>query len=119
MHSLSNAVSGEDVTEWLEILPQKLRDVTPKWWLLGLQLKQLPAPLDAIQSNPDKNPVSVKFRRMLLYWIEHGQEDKRTWGALAKAVEASGNPWLAGEIRKRVDYNESSKGNSTFPSVFA
>ena len=119
MHALSNAVSGDDITECLEILPQKLTDVTPKWWLLGLQLKQLPAPLDAIQANPGQEPVAEKFRRMLSHWIQYGQEDKQTWGALAKAVDKSGNKWLGNKIREQAKNKESEKGNSTFPGAFS
>ena len=118
--SLSNAVLPEDDnTESIQTLAEKLKDVTPEWSELGLQLNLSPVTLDEIKANPQKDPVVKKFDNMLKYWIKDGKEDTRTWGFLAMAVEKSRNNALARRIRERSDYKEGSKGISIFRGIFS
>ena len=92
---------------------QKLKEVTPQWWQLGLQLKQHPASLDGFKCHPERDTVQRKFQEMLRYWINHGDDDYRTWGALAKAVDESGNRALGKRVRTTKHYREGSRGKFT------
>ena len=110
-HTLANAVVAEDDdTECIQILAEKLRDIAPKWSEFGLQLNLLPGTLDAIKTNPDRDPVVKKFQSLLQYWIDDGKEETRTWGFLAEAVKKAGNGQLARQIKDRDDYDKDSKG---------
>ena len=111
-HALSNAVSYDRITKTLMVLQRKLSEVTHQWWQLGLHLKEHPAPLDDFKSHAEKDPVQEKFRRMLQYWLDEGEDEFRTWGALAKAVDDSNNRALGNKIRKLEVYRKdpNSKG---------
>ena len=112
-HARTPVAVSDDVTiKSSRVLMQKLKEVTPQWWQLGLQLKQNPASLDGFKCNPERDTVQWKFQEMLRYWINHGEDDYRTWGALAKAVDESGNRALGKRVRKTKHYREGSRGNS-------
>ena len=111
-HGLSIAVSDDEKIMPSRVLMQKLKEVTPQWWQLGLQLKQHPSSLDGFKCNPERDTVQLKFQDMLRHWIDHGDEDYRTWGALAKAVDESGNKALGNRVRNTKHYREGSRGNS-------
>ena len=56
---------------------------------------------------------------MLRRWLEEGEDDYQTWGALAKAVDRSGNKALGDKVRKLPHYEESSRGiTPNFPACF-
>ena len=113
-----NAVSDEEITESIKVLQRKLSEVTNQWWQLGLQLNQDPASLDRFKANPGNLTVQGKFEKMLRYWMDEGVPKYRTWGALAKAVDDSGNKAIGRRLRGAEYYKEGSKGNSTFQGVF-
>ena len=117
-HTLSDAVSYEKITKTLEVLQLALKEVTHLWWQLGLQLGLNPGSLEKIKSNPGKVPVQEKFESMLRHWLEEGEDEYRTWGALAKAVDRSGNRALGNRVRRLKHYQESSRGNSELPGMF-
>ena len=110
---------AEDDDESIQTLAEKLKDVESRWSELGLQMRLSPVTLDEIKANLEKDPVTRRFNKMLLHWIEDGREDTRTWGFLAMAVEESGDRALAVRIRQRSDYEEGSKGISIFSSIFS
>ena len=86
-------------------------EVTHLWWQLGLQLKEHPAPLDLIKSNnPGGSTTQDKFGQMLQYWKVSGRPKYRTWGALANAVDKSGNKALGRQVRGLKHYDEGSIG---------
>ena len=119
-HTLSNAVSAdlEKITKTLNVLQRKLKQVTHDWWQLGLQLKQQPSPLDGFKANPEKDSIQTKFAKMLQYWLNTGEGEYRTWGALAKAVDDLGNKALGTKIRNSKHYREHSAGRSKILCVF-
>ena len=110
--SLSNAVLADD--ESVQTLAEKLKEVAPWWRELGVQLKWSPYVLDEFTFNSGMELAAKSFEKILLYWIGNGEEDTRTWGFLAMAVEKSSNRALARQIRHRNDYEEGSKGISIF-----
>ena len=110
-HALSNyAVPAEKIPNTLKVLLPKLEEVKHLWWQLGLQLKQHPAPLDDIRTRPNRKTVQEKFEQMLEYWLNEGEDEYRTWGALAEAVHNSGNRPLGFRIRSLKHFREHSKG---------
>ena len=91
--------------------------MTPDWWQLGLQLGLMPGTLDGFKSNPERDSVEMKFERMLERWINKGEDEYRTWDALAKAVDRSGNKAVGNKVRKLKHYREGSKGKSESPGM--
>ena len=110
VYALPMPVSAEEDDECIQVLGEKLKEVTPDWRGLGLELRVPSAKLDGIKSNPDKDPVQTKFKEMLKYWLKHGKDRTRTWGFLATAVEKSRNKALSRQIKKRADYKGGERG---------